>query len=183
MQNATANPAEALARALLTLSETTGTTATIEQQLPGVASLCGEHAQLREFLSLSTVADKGKRRAIEDIFEGQIHPLLLQYLLLLQGEHQLRHIGDIAVAYANQLSGQRQQAAGELETVADIAPERLAEIEREVGRILDRVVTLRVRKNPSLLGGIRVRVGSFVIDGTLDTQLEKIREGMMGRQG
>ena len=179
MQTATANPARELATALLTLTDATGTTAVIEQQLRGVAILCEEHAELREFLSLGTVAEKGKRRAIEDIFEGEIHPLLLQYLLLLQTQNQLRHIRSVAEAYVEQLSVQRQQATGELETAADISPERLAVIEQEVGRLLDRDVTLRVRKNPALLGGLRVRVGSYVIDGTLDTQLEQIRRGMV----
>ena len=61
-------------------------------------------------------------------------------------------------------------------TARPLTPERTALIEKETGRLLGRTVSLRVRVDPKLLGGLYVRVGDFVIDGTVDTQLDALRK-------
>ncbi len=45
--------------------------------------------------------------------------------------------------------------------------------------MLQKDVVLRVRVNPAILGGVRVRIGDFVMDGTVDRQLEEIRRRLL----
>jgi F-type H+-transporting ATPase subunit delta len=55
---------------------------------------------------------------------------------------------------------------------------KVAAIEAEVDRIMNRKVHLLPRVDPGMLGGVLVRVGSFVLDGTVDSRLEKFRRSL-----
>jgi len=50
-----------------------------------------------------------------------------------------------------------------------------------LSRIVRRPVELRVRIDPSVLGGISISVGDTVIDGTVRHRLDQLREALMQR--
>ena len=61
------------------------------------------------------------------------------------------------------------------EFLADRAAEFKEQVERRTGRTVEMTVTV----DPKLLGGLRARVGSMVLDGTLRSQLDGLREQLL----
>jgi F-type H+-transporting ATPase subunit delta len=138
-----------------------------------------DHEELRRFLADPALRTEGKRRAIEELFEGRVHPVLLHVLMILVEQNALHKLPRIADVFYERLSDLRDKISGELVTVRPLSETQHGEIEAEVSRILGKRVHLLVREDPNLLGGLRVRVGEFILDGTVDRRLESMRQSLL----
>jgi len=166
---------EGYAAALVALGEAAGVLDRLERDLIRLLDLLREHPDLRGFLSDSCIRAEGKTQALREVLGGQTEPEILHLLEILAERNRLRDLPQIAARFFEKRASLDRMDAGELVAAAPVAPEQVAAIEREAGRILGRSVHVRVRMDPTLLGGLRLRVGDTVVDGTIDRQLELFR--------
>jgi F-type H+-transporting ATPase subunit delta len=167
------------ADALASLGKATAMLPRIEQELPEVTTLFQTHEQLRRFLARPDVLLEGKLRAVETILAEALAPPLVNILLTMIQAGDITLLGDMLTAFENALADTREHASGEVESAVPLSPERLLELEREVGRVVGKQVRLHPRVSRSMLGGIRVRVGDVVIDGSIDAQLNALHEQLL----
>ena len=123
---------------------------TASQQAGILTEVCGEalDAQMRNFISVLAV---NKRLPLLP----EIHKLFGQYKA-----NQERSV-DVEVVSAFDL--------------ADEASDRLAQA---LGRKLERQVTVRTSTDSNLLGGVLIRAGDLVIDGSVRGRLNKLAEAL-----
>ena len=120
----------------------------------------------------------GQRRTLAD-FAG--HPLLVNFLLVLNDHDRLTILPAILFSTL-QL---RDQRAGRIPVVIHTAvqptEEQVTRIRETVrtGLNLDAIVETRVE--PELLGGVLLRIGDWVFDGSIRTRLEQIRNQILSR--
>ena len=170
---------ERYAEALLALGEATGHAAQIEQDLVVLLDLLECDEDVRRFLADATVKKAGKEKALEKLLKGRIHYALTHFLLILLEENRLAELRPIAESFFARYSSQRQQATGTLTTAVPLSSEKVADIEQAAGRLLGKDVHLRVQVNPVILGGLRIQVGDFVVDGTVDNHLAEMRARLL----
>jgi F-type H+-transporting ATPase subunit delta len=63
-----------------------------------------------------------------------------------------------------------------LTTAIDLSDEERRRYERELAKRLDRRVRLQHRRDPDLIGGATIQVGDRLIDGSVRTKLEQLRQ-------
>lgn len=166
--------AEQYAQALLAIARANDAVDSVTGDLAHLLDFIRDSAAVREFLAAGDVTIPGKQHALGELLSGRIHPLLVQFVLLLAVAGDMNMLGDIAAACAA-AGGDRQAAIGEIQSAVPLSAARIAAIEEEVALRLGHTVRLRPRLMNNILGGILVKVGDTVIDGTLDTQLEEVR--------
>ena len=64
----------------------------------------------------------------------------------------------------------------EVTTAEPLTPERTAQMQQQLSTLTGRTVTMTTKVDPALIGGAVARVGSTVYDGSIATQLERLRE-------
>lgn len=139
------------------------------------ASMEGSRDLVRLFES-PIVSREKKERVIRQLFEDRLQPLTLRFLLLLVAKQREDLFPSIVQAYHEQRNRQqgivevRARAARPLDT--DEAQKLTQTLERMTGQR----VRLQVEQDPSILGGLIVRVGDTVYDGSVRHQLENLRE-------
>ena len=163
------------AEALLCLARAADVMAQVEDQLAPMVELLQQRADIRAFLGDERIQTEGKRRALCEMFEQGLDPVLLHFALVLHARDRLTAFPEIAARFYEKVSLLRERASGELVSARPLSPEQLEAVAREAGRVLGRKLELRPRVDTSLLGGVRIQVGDFVVDGTLDHQLEQLR--------
>lgn len=167
------------ADALLSLGQAHGDLPQLTADISAALAFLAEHPDIRSFLADSAVQAEGKEAALRELLAGRIGLLALHVLLLLQDEGQFTALGQIAECFFEKTAMLDDKISGELTSAVPLSEERVAKIEKEAGRLLNRDLNLHALVDPSILGGIRLKVGDFVLDGTVDRQLSDARERLL----
>lgn len=166
------------AEALLCLAQAEDQLSLTEEQLLGLLDVIKSRPELRAFLGDPAVAEEGKHSALTEIFDGRVSDALRHFILLLQARGVISDLSAIAEVFFRKASEQRQRAAGLLISARPVEEQTVRRVEEAVGEVLGKDVHLLVQVAPSLLGGMRVEVGDFVVDGTLDRRLDDARRAL-----
>ena len=83
-------------------------------------------------------------------------------------------------AYVQLAEGAAGRVQGEVVTAAALSDAQLERLRGVLSARTGRTVALQVRVDPSLLGGATARVGDLVFDGSLRTQLARLRASLKG---
>ncbi len=175
--------AKRYARALLDVAKERGIVDRVEQELHAVAATWSAAPELRALVRHPGLDRARKRAAIENAFRGRVCDLLARFLDLLVEKDRFDAIEDIARLY-DDLSDEWQGIARAHVTVyAELTDaQRRALIER-LQKFTDRPkVMLRETVDPDILGGIVVRIGDEVIDGSVRGRLARLRERLIVRE-
>ena len=165
------------ARALLDVASSEGSHERIEKELADVAALVETNGDLKRALTNPVVPVAAKRRIVETLV-SRLAPAkpLGKLLLLLVDRDRFALLGELADAYREQLMEYRQIVRAEVISAAPLTPDRAAQFEQRLAAATGRHISLTTRVDPSLIGGAVARVGTIVYDGSVATQLERLRE-------
>lgn len=149
------------------------------QGLNTITTLLDSDPRIRAFLETPKIGVEPKKRALRDALAEQVSPLFMNFVLLVLQKRRQRMLRGIAAAYRDLLD----EKLGRLhvEVVVAHEPNEAAEqaINSELSRITGKTVILHIRVEPALLGGIVVRYGDRVMDGSLRHRLVSLRHRLM----
>ena len=180
MTNRTA--AARYARALLDVSAKEGADPDkVEQDLAGFIDLLKQHSALEQVLLSPAVPAARKLGAVVELTKrAGLSPLVAKLLTLLGGRDRLVLLPDLLAAYREQLLDRRQIVPAEVTTAAALPRDRAAAIEGRLSAVTGKRVSMVTRVDPQIIGGVVARVGSTVYDGSVATQLKKMKEKIVG---
>ncbi len=79
-----------------------------------------------------------------------------------------------------QAAARQEQLVAEVESALPLTVEETNRLTAGLARIYGRAISVHVMVNPALGGGLRVRVGDEVIDGSVAGRLEELRRRLAG---
>lgn len=165
------------ARALLDVVITEANPEQVEQQLIAFADLLKQHPDLQKALTNPAIPVSGKRGIVEGLTQRlEMAPPAAKLLMVLAEHDHLALVPDVVAVYRERLMEHRQIVRAEVTTAEPLTPERSAQLQERLATLTRRTVTMTTKVDPALIGGAVARVGSTVYDGSIATQLERIRE-------
>jgi F-type H+-transporting ATPase subunit delta len=152
----------------------------IEQQLADFIELLGQHATLEQALLNPVVPAPRKRAALAELVERLgLVTVLGKLLVLLAERDRLSLLRELLFAYRERLQDYRQVVRAVVTTAVPLAPDRLEQIGQRLQQVIGRTVLITPEVDPAILGGVVARVGSLVFDGSVQRQLNKIRDTLV----
>ena len=100
---------------------------------------------------------------------------------MLADRRRLELLPDLAAVYTERLLEHQNVIQADVTTAAPIGPETAEAIAASLRSATGKQITMRVAVDPSLLGGVVARVGSTVYDGSVRTQLKKMRDQLVAQ--
>lgn len=171
--------AKVYARSLFELAMDAGGTEKLMEvadELEQICELAREDKKMNLFLTSPVVDVKARGKALSAIFTNRITDLTLKFLLVLNNKGRLDRLESIETAF-DQLV---QEAFGRIEvdviTPVAIDAELIATIKEKISTVLGKEPVLHPYVDESLLGGIKLRIGDQLIDGSVQTRLRKLSE-------
>ncbi|MBM3817712.1 MAG: ATP synthase F1 subunit delta [Acidimicrobiia bacterium] len=165
------------ARALLDVVVQEANPEQVEEQLAAFAELLEQHPDLQKALTSPIIPAAGKRGIVDDLATRlQMVPQLAKLLGVVADRDDVAVLPDLVATYRERLLEHRQIVRAEVVTAEPLTPEKSAQLQQQLAAITGRTVTMTTRVDPALIGGAVARVGSTVYDGSMATQLERIRE-------
>jgi len=169
---------ECYAAALFELAKAADALERIESDLHALLDLFDSQPSIRSFLDAPGVRVEGCRQALRELLSDRIHAMLLDFLLILVGRGDVGLLPQIPAAFVKRVAGSPETLFGELVAARELDRPRVRAVEQALSRRLSRPVRLRVKIRPEVLGGIAVRVGHLMLDGTVQTRLASARTAL-----
>lgn len=114
---------------------------------------------------------------------GTISPVVAKLILLLAERDRMLLLPEIARTYRERLMDHQQIIRGDVTTAVALAPEKLRALEQGLQQATGRKVVLESKVDPSIIGGVVTRLGSTVYDGSVTTQLQKMKQSLIESGG
>ncbi len=105
-------------------------------------------------------------------------PTFRDFLLVLAEHDRLDHVGAIRAVFDALVDRQRGRTRARVRSATTLAPDLVAELTRVFGAITGKEVVPELGVDPELLAGVVVEVDGRTYDGSLRTQLDKLRQRM-----
>jgi len=110
---------------------------------------------------------------------GQITAPVAKLILVLAEKARLTLLPGIARAYDERVMDHLMIVRGDVTTAVPLAPEKLRLLEEGLAKATGRKVVLQSHVDPSIIGGVVTRLGSTVYDGSVTTQLQKMKQSLI----
>jgi F-type H+-transporting ATPase subunit delta len=111
---------------------------------------------------------------------GKINPLALNLAYLLVHKHRLSVAGDISLQYDRLLDTHYGVEHVEVITALPLGDEDRERISSQFGEITGHKVVIDAQVDPSIVGGIKAKIGDTLIDGSIRNRLEALRKSLAG---
>jgi len=148
-----------------------------ERDLSAFANLMTSSPELQSVLTNPGVPVAGKRAVTEALTTRlEVSSPVRKLLALLAERDRLALVPDLIAVYRERLMDHQQIVRAEVTTAAPLSAERAAQIEQRLAQATGRRVDVTTSVDPTIIGGIIARIGSTVYDGSVATQLSKIRQ-------
>lgn len=148
----------------------------IEKELAGLVAKIEADAELQKVLIHPEITPQAKKEILIKLFQKEVSPYVLNLLQLLVDKDRLGHLREINAAYRTLANRIRRRMLVEVTTAQPLAPEDKAALVEKLSRASGWQVELQAQVDPAVLGGVRIRVGDRVIDGTVARQLELLKK-------
>lgn len=140
-------------------------------------------AGLSRVLSNPAIPAPRKRAVIDRLLAlSPVSPPLARLLALLAERDRLALLEDLTQAFRAKVMEHQQVARAEVTTAIALPPDRVSTLQQGLARATGREVQLETRVDPSIIGGAVTRIGSTVYDGSIMTQLQKLKERLAGSE-
>ena len=152
----------------------------VDRELSGIVALFAANEPLQRVLTTPAIPAARKRGVIEQLLKlSPVGAVLGRVLLLLADRDRLVLLPELAEAYRSRLMDHRKIVRAEVTTAMALPADRVTALQQGLARATGREVKLDVRVDPSIVGGAITRVGSTVFDGSVTTQLRKLKEQLV----
>ena len=171
--------AQVYARSLYELADQAGGREKIlevGQELEQICELARENHAFREFLASPIIERQRRSAAVGRVFRNAVTDLTLRFLLVLNAKDRLGHLAVIGEAYDQLVHATFGRIEVDVYTAGALDAAQLEAVKTRLGKALGKEAVLYPYVDPSMIGGIKLRVGDQLIDGSVATRLRRMRQ-------
>jgi F-type H+-transporting ATPase subunit delta len=166
---------EPYAQALMSVAQSHDLVDRFGDDVNALLSVIGESEDFRNLLVNPLIKADVKKGVLRQIASEQVHPYMLNFLLLLVDRKRVMFLEGICKQYQTLLRHLRQTVLAEVTSAVALNDAQKDAVRQRVKDMLGaQQVELETRIDPELIGGVVIKVGSQVIDASLRGQLRRI---------
>ena len=167
------------ASALFELAEEANQVRQVETDLKALQGLLDESADLKRMVRSPVFSSDEQRRAIAAVAEkAGLAPLVVNFLKVLARNRRLFALTEMIRTFLALAARQRGEVNAEVASAHPLNDEQLAALKDTLRASAGKDVQIITRVDPTLLGGLIVKMGSRMIDSSLRTKLTSLKTAM-----
>ena len=140
-----------------------------------IINLAQESEDFEQFLTNPILSPQFKSEMFRQLLSEIVHPLTLNFLLLLALKQRERFLVAILRAFLALVDLKAGRLVAEVTSAVPISDAQQADLVRQLSEYSGAEVRLELTEDAAIKGGIIVRLGDTVFDGSVATQLQRLR--------
>jgi F-type H+-transporting ATPase subunit delta len=167
------------ARALFDLAQEKGVLEQVAGELELVAKIIETDGYLRAVMNDVLISPTQKHNLVEKVFGGKVSALVLNFLFLVVRKRREANIPEMSRAFQDLANEARGVVEVEVRSAIELPEETVKALEGKLVAKLGKRVKFQTQVAPELIGGLVVRVGDTLMDGSIRTRLRRMRERLV----
>lgn len=163
------------AEALFESATAAGAVDDVNRDLGAFANAVQESAELREVIDNPEVNRRAKRSIIDALTDGA-NPLVANFLKVLVDRGRLGELPEIAQAFADRVDTAEARLEVEAITAIPLPTDLRERIIEQIQSKTGQSVVLTESVDPEIVGGLVLKVGELVVDGSVRHDLDRLAE-------
>jgi F-type H+-transporting ATPase subunit delta len=169
--------ATALADAVLN----SGQTETIKQELAVWHQLIDDNPDLQNVFRSPAIAHANKENVLETLLaKTRPSKITSNFLRILLRNGRLTELREINERFGIVLEERSGSVVADITSARELADQQRSELKGNLERLTGKQVKVNFTTDPDLIGGVVTRIGSTIYDGSVRTQLENLKEELIG---
>lgn len=166
------------AQALFELADSKDSVEEVQQDLDGIKELL-KIEKFRSVLYHPSITKDKKKGLINNTIGPQCSKLVKNLIFILidrRKEKFLDYLTDIFKEVSRQARG---ISLVKVQTVVPLSDEKLKKLKENLGKLIKRKIDLETEINESLIGGMVIKIGNKIIDGSIVSHLRNLKNNLL----
>lgn len=153
----------------------------LAEALAAIERLYAESAEFRTLVEDPRLPRERQMQAVKLLAESAgLEPMVRNFLGVIVSNRRLSLLPRILAAFRAQLSARRGEETAEVVSAVPLSEPQLRALEASLIRAGHARVRLAARVDPSILGGLVVKIGSRLYDSSIRSRLQRLSQAMKG---
>ena len=154
--------------------------AAVERDLASVVTAMTEHPDLHRAFVSRAIPQTIRVNVVRSFLgQAQVTGPVGKLIMMLADRGRLDLLPLVLDVYRERLLAHRNIVRASVTSAAPLSPEKVRSLEASLGSLTGKTVQLETSVDPSIIGGVVTRIGSTVYDGSIRTQLQKMRQQLV----
>lgn len=169
------------ASALYDLADESGAIDAIAEDLAALGTLIGESGDFAHFIKSPVLSREDQTKGIAAVADkAGLNATTTKFLGLVASNRRLFALPAMIRAYNEILAARRGQVTAEVTSAVDLSDSQSQSLADALKAAVGNTVAVTTKVDPSILGGLIVRVGSRMVDSSLKSKLQRLKLSMKG---
>ena len=152
------------------------------KQLADIRELFETQPLLRSFLGDPQVQPADKKQLLDKVMGSDVDKSVHNFMMLLIDKHRISLIKEIVGEYEALSNQARNILVAHVTTAAALDQKQQTALTAKLKAITGKDIQLKTHINPSIIGGMVVKMGDRLIDGSVTSQIKSLEKQLMANQ-
>jgi F-type H+-transporting ATPase subunit delta len=168
----------AYAEALFSVARAEGTLGEVEDELFRFSQTLQGSDELREALTDAAVPAARRQQIVEDLLGGRASSTTVALVSMVVGTGRARVLPDIIQRLVAMSAAEANKEVAEVRSAIPLTDDQRKRLAEALGEATGKQVEVKVVIDPTVLGGAVATVGDTVIDGSVRTRLDRLKNAL-----
>ena len=171
---------ERYSRALFEVSKDAGELEKVEQDLKKLQFLLNESLEVKNFIHNPTQSKENQNNAINLLAQKLIFSKILKnFMFLLIEKRRILFIEKIIDSFLKLCSRKRGEVEASLISSKELSDNEIESISKDLSSSMGSTIKFNYKVDKELIGGLKLQLGSFMIDTSIKNKLNKLEQKML----
>jgi len=148
----------------------------VEKELGLVVDTIDQSEELQQLIERQLIPPWDKIAIFERLFKGRVSDMTMSFLKLVFKKRRERYLKDMLGEFRDFADSARGVVEVEVKTAMEMTPEQEGQIRKRLAAITGKDVRLEKKVDRGLIGGIVIKIGDRVYDGSAVNQLQALKK-------
>lgn len=164
------------AQALFELADEANAVAVAENDLKALKAMSAESADLRRLIASPAFSAEDKGKALSAVVDAaELNPLTKKFIGLLAANNRVAALPAVITAFEHLAAERRGAVAADVTSAIKLTAAQQKAIAAALKKAFGKDPEISTHIDPSILGGLKVKVGSKLFDASLKSRLDQLK--------
>ena len=171
---------ERYSRALFEVSKDVGDLEKVEQDIKNLQTLLNESAEVKNFIHNPTQSKDNQNNVINLLAEKLFFSKILKnFMFLLIEKKRIFFVEKIIDSFLKLCSQKRGEVKASLISSKELSTNEIESISKDLSSSMGSTIKFNYKVDKELIGGLKLQLGSFMIDTTIKNKLNKLEKKLL----